>query len=828
MRERAAALSKAAQQKLRAGWQRLKSVSWRWWLTRVAAPLAALLLLVTGVVYWQLPDIAELSDYHPKQALRVFTSDGVEIGKYGVERRYFLPIAQTPKLMQDALLAIEDTGFRSHYGFSLSGLARAFIANTTHLLRSQGGSTITQQVARTFYLSSRKTLDRKFRELLLAVKIESQLDKDQILELYMNQIYLGQRAYGFETAAHVYFGKPLSALSAAECAMLAGLPQNPNFANPVANPERARKRQLQVLERMRVTGVLTDVQHAAARAEPLHVRRNGQTDVHAEYVAEMVRQGVFGQFGEQAYTAGYKVYTTLLAKDQQVAFQALRRELLEHDRRQPYRGPEDEEPLADDARAGDATVTKALADYADDEDLRVALVTLADARKLEVTLADGQVLTLAGEGLRWVQPALSARASNELRIRRGSVVRVAQRNGQWVVSQWPQAQGAFVAMEPHSGQVRALVGGFDFNRAQFNHVTQAWRQPGSSFKPILYSAALEHKVMPATLVNDAPLAIDVDGTGNNVWQPRNSDGQFDGPLTLRQALAKSKNLVSVRLAQLLGPQVVREWAGNFGLDPSRQPDNLTLALGSGAATPMQMAGAYAVLANGGYGVKPVLVLRVTDSQDRVVFAAPPANTPHTEDQRVIPARNAFIVNSLLQEVTRSGTAAAAQQQLKRPDLYGKTGTTTDAVDAWFAGFQPRLVAVAWIGYDDPRSLGDREFGGGLALPVWITYMRHALKDVPVSELTPPPDVIKYGGDWIYSELALDGFVQRIGLDDGAPAGSTSTAPATATPAAAGVPLPNNPAGQTNAAIPERPGQPQQQARPAPAQDLTPRPPILNP
>jgi penicillin-binding protein 1A len=808
MRDRIAAALVAA-------WRWVRGRGWRFWLRWLAAPGAALALLVTVLVYWQLPDIAELGDYHPKQALRVFTADGVEIGKYGVERRYFLALSQTPKLMQDALLATEDAGFRSHFGFSITGIARAFIANTTHLLRTQGGSTITQQVARTFYLSSRKTYDRKFRELLLAVKIESQLNKDQILELYMNQIYLGQHAYGFETASHVYFGKPLSALSAAECAMLAGLPQNPSYANPVVNFERARRRQLVVLERMRVTGVLTEPQYQAARAEQLHVRRTGQTDVHAEYVAEMVRQGVVAQFGEQAYTVGYKVYTSLLAQDQRVAYQALRREMLEHDRRQPWRGPEDEESLPDDARAGDSIVSKALADYADDDELRVALVTQADARSVVATLASGEVVTLSGEGLRWAQPALSPRASKALRLQRGSVVRVQQRGAQWFISQWPEAQGAFVAMEPNSGQVRALVGGFDFTRNQFNHVTQAWRQPGSSFKPLLYSAALEHGVMPATLVDDAPLSLDM-GNGN-VWEPRNSDGQFDGPLTLRQALAKSKNLVSVRLARFLGPQVVRDWVANFGLDPERQPDNLTLALGTGAATPMQMVAAYAVLANGGYGVKPVVILKVTDAQDHVLFAAPPVDTPHTEAQRAIPQRNAFVTASLLQEVTRSGTAAMAQQQLKRPDLYGKTGTTTEAVDAWFAGFQPSVVAVAWMGYDDPRSLGGRESGGALALPIWIEYMRHALKGVPVNELSPPPEVIKYGGDWIYSELALDGFVERVGFDD----------TAAVTPGAG---VPGSPAGQTTAPIPERSAQPPlaQPARPASAQDLTPRAPILNP
>ncbi|MEX8519250.1 MAG: penicillin-binding protein 1A [Leptothrix sp. (in: b-proteobacteria)] len=745
-----------------------------WWLALVGAAAVALLgLIVLGVsalvIYPQLPAIDKLNDYHPKLALQVYSSDGVELASFGAERRYVLPIEDIPKRMQDALLAVEDANFREHGGVSLRGVLRAAVTNLFHG-RRQGGSTITQQVARNFFLSSRKTYTRKISEILLALKIEGQLSKDEILELYMNQIYLGQRAYGFEAAARTYFGKPLKDLSVAECAMLAGLPQNPSYANPMTNPERARKRQLVVLERMHEVGMLDDKALAAAKAAPLQVRHSGQPLVHAEYVAEMARQAVYAQYGEKTYTDGLKVYTTINSVDQQAAWRALRRGVLDYDRRQPWRGPEAEEDLPLDA--SDSDIAHLLVDYRDDEDLRLAIVTEASPRAMTVTLATGEVLKISGDGLRLAQPGLSAKAPNELRIRRGAIVRV-QKNANadsWSVSQWPEVQAALVSLDPKNGQVRALVGGFDFTQNQFNHVTQAWRQPGSSFKPFLYSAALEHGVMPASVINDAPLPASLGG-----WDPKNSDDKYDGPITLRQALAKSKNMVTIRLVQLLGPENARQWAGRFGFDVDRQPDNQTLALGSGATNPLQLASAYAVLANGGLRVAPLVIERITDAEDQALFqAAPPVVD---EGSRVVPQRNTYLTASLLQEVTRSGTAARAQASLKRPDLYGKTGTTNEAVDAWFAGFQPSLVAVVWMGFDTPRSLGSRESGGGLSLPIWIEYMQRALRATPVQELPVPDGVLQSGGDWVYTEWADGSYLSGIGLENVAPAATAPVMPA---------------------------------------------------
>ena len=731
-----------------------------------AASLCAVGVGITiAVLYEQLPDIGMLTDYKPRQPLRVFTRDGVEIGEFGSERRYYLPIGHTPKLIQDAVLAIEDSGFRDHPGISVKGTLRALMANLWRGARSQGGSTITQQVARTFYLSSRKSYTRKVREALLAIKIEHHLSKDQILELYMNQIYLGQRAYGFEAASQSYFGKPLTLLSVAESAMLAGLPQNPRYANPVIDFERARKRQLMVLDRMRATEVITTAQFEKAKAEPLHVQRRNESTVHAEYVAEMVRQTVHAQYGEEAYSRGLKVQTSLRAADQAAAYRALRKGVLDYERRQPYRGPEDEEDLPEGLAADDPAVAQLLADHPDDDDLRVALVSEASPQAVVATLANGEVLRITGEGLRPAQSALSTRAKAALRIGRGSVIRVVQDGKRWSISQWPEVQGALVALDPRTGRLRALVGGFDFGRNQFNHVTQAWRQPGSSFKPFLYSAALENGVMPNTQINDAPLPAGANGAPP-AWDPKNSDDQYDGALTMREALARSKNLVTIRLVQLLGPDTARQWASQFGFEPARHPADLTLALGSGSTTPLQLAGAYSVLANGGYRVQPVVIERITDAQGATLFETPPQQ--QTEAERVVPARNVWLTDSLLQEVTRSGTAARAQAQLKRPDIYGKTGTTNDAVDAWFAGFQPSLATVVWMGYDNPRSLGARESGGGLSLPIWIDYMRLALQGVPVQEPEAPEGIVQVDGEWLYSEWAAGGQRTRIGFDDDAP------------------------------------------------------------
>ena len=739
--------------------QTISRGSWPLRLLKISLVLAGLglvaLLALTAFFSTQLPDTSSLSNYQPKQPLRVLTADGVEVAGFGTERRVYKPIDQIPQLMKDSLLAVEDARFYEHGGLDPIGVARAIVANLTGG-RTQGASTITQQVARTFFLSRSRTLERKIKEALLAFKIESQLSKDQILELYMNQIYLGSRAYGFEAAAQAYFGKPLTALSAAESAMLAGLPQNPHFANPIQNFERARARQLLVLGRMRAQDVITDAQFQAAKAEKLVVRKRNEVDVHAEHVAEMVRQQVYAQFGEMSYTTGLNVTTTLRAAEQQAAYKALRRTLVEHSLRQVWRGPEGQETLATDLKDDDPAVAQALADYDDDEDLRIAIVTRASTKSVTVVLGTGEVVTMEGTGLRPAQSGLAESAAAKLRVRRGAVVRVVQQAKAWSLVQWPEAEGALVAMDPLNGDIRALVGGFDFHRNQFNHVTQGWRQPGSSYKPFIYSGAIESGMQPESLVNDAPM----ENVGD--WAPENDDGSTDGPITLRRALARSKNLVSIRLMQLLSPQGAREWVSRFGFDPERQPDNLTQALGSGSTNPLQMAGAYSVLANGGYRVNPVLIQKIARASGEVVFEAKPQVLDET--LRTVPARNTFMVSSLLQEVTRSGTAAKAQAALKRPDLYGKTGTTNDVVDAWFAGYQPGVVAVVWVGYDTPRSLGTRASGSALALPAWIDYMSVALNGVPVQEVQPPEGVVRVGDDWRYAEWAEGGFIDSLGVD----------------------------------------------------------------
>ena len=760
--------------------------------------MAAVALVVAAVAWYgpQLPSLAPVTTYQPRMPLQVLTADGVEIAQFGAERRQFVPIDQVPLLMQQAVLAVEDARFYQHRGIDLRGLARAVAAQFTGGLR-QGASTITQQVARTFFLTQRFTPERKIKEALLALEIERQLGKPQILELYMNQIYLGARSYGFAAAAEAYFGKPLAALSLAEAAMLAGLPQNPSYANPITNLERATQRQRIVLARMVATGVITPEQQAAARAERIVLRPATQQPLHAEHVAEMARRQVVERFGTEAYSQGLRVTTSLRAADQQAAWAAVRRGVLAYDGRQPWRGPEGNEDLpgpgaeAATAPGGttlEAAAAQALKDYRDDEDLRVAIVLRASPRELLAQLATGERVTVRGDGLRVAQPGLAAKAPADLAIRPGAVLRLVARpaTAGWAVTQWPEVEAGLVSLDPATGRVRALVGGFDFTRQPFNHVTQARRQPGSSFKPFLYSAALEAGVMPSTLVNDAPF-VSADG-----WQPQNSDGSFDGPITLRQALARSKNLVSIRVLQQVGVSAARAWAGRFGFAPASQPDNLTLALGAGSASPLQMAQAYGVLANGGWPVAPVVIERITDAKGAVLFEAPPP-APLDDVRRAVPARNVFITNSLLNDVARVGTAARAQQQLGRGDVYGKTGTTNDAVDAWFAGFQAGflpgggsgsgLVAVVWLGHDVPQSLGSRESGGGLALPIWIDYMAKALKGVRVAALPFPPEgVMRLNDDWHYTEFADGGWVSAIGLDEAAlPA---EAAPAT-TPAPRG-------------------------------------------
>lgn len=731
-----------------------------------AAGVAGLLIVIAialAMAYPNLPDVTSLADYRPKLPLRVLAADGQLIEEFGEERRNLLTIKEIPDVMINAVLAIEDTRFFEHSGVDYRGMVRAALANLGRA-KSQGASTITMQVARNVYLSAEKSYTRKIYEVLLTFKLEHMLTKEQILEIYMNQIFLGQRAYGFSAASQTYFGKQLKDVTIAEAAMLAGLPQAPSAYNPISNPKRSRARQLHIIDRMEQNGFISPTEAAQAKEEKLPIRRVTQSRIHAEFAAEMVRQAMVAQYGDEAYTRGLIVTTTLLADEQLAAYKALRKGVLDYESRQIYRGPELFIDLPSDPVARDEAIDHALNERPDNDDLLSAVVLEAGPRKVVAVRQDGEPFEITGEGLRPARSGLSEKAGPNIKLRPGAVVRVIKTGeSSWRITQLPEVEAALVALEPRTGAVRALVGGFDFQKNKFNHVTQAWRQPGSSFKPFIYSAALEKGVSPMTVVNDAPLFYSASDTGGKPWEPRNYDGQFEGPMSVRRALAKSKNMVSIRILQLVGTQSAQSWVARFGFDAEKHPPYLTMALGAGAVTPMQMATGYAVFANGGYRVAPTLISRVTDHRGKVLFEATPPEL--NDSKRVIDERNAFVMNSLLQEITRTGTAARAQSTLGRPDLYGKTGTTNDAVDAWFVGFQPSVVAATWVGYDTPRNLGSRETGGGLSLPIWMSYMSQALKGEPVATYTPPRGVIRVGGEWYYEEYGPGNSVHGIGLDD---------------------------------------------------------------
>ena len=748
------------------------------WTFGIGAAFAVILALLVAVAlamaYPQLPDVSDLADYRPKLSMRVYSVEGTQIGEFGEEKRNLTPFKDIPKVMKDAVLAIEDARFYQHNGVDYIGLARAGLANLGRA-KSQGASTITMQVARNVYLSSEKTFTRKIYEILLTSKLEHMLTKDQIFEIYLNQIYLGNRAYGFAAASEAYFGKPLKNISIAEAAMLAGLPKAPSAYNPIVNPKRARARQLYIIERMEENGFITAEQAAAAKQEELKIRTAASSfNTHADYVAEMARQLMFAQYGPEIYTRGLNVYTTIRASDQQAAYFALRRGIMDYERRQHYRGPERFINLPTKPSELEDAIDDALIEQGDKGDLLAAVVLEAAPKKVRVMRQNSEVLEITGDGLQPVQSGLSEKAPPNIKLRPGALVRITKTaKGGWEITQLPEVEGAFVSIDPRDGAIHALVGGFDFNKNKFNHVTQAWRQPGSSFKPFIYSAALEKGFTPMTVVNDAPLFFDASVTGGQPWEPKNYDGTFEGPMTLRKGLAKSKNMISIRVLQAVGAQNAQDWIAQFGFDAEKHPPYLTMALGAGSVTPMQVATGYSVFANGGYRVNPYLITKVTDQMGKVLseFTPPPLD----ESARAIDARNAFVMTSLLQEVTRTGTAARAQATLKRNDIYGKTGTTNDSMDAWFAGYHPTLTAVTWIGYDTPRKLGDRETGGGLSLPVWISYMQHALQNVPVAEPVPPAGLSHEGGDWAYAEFSKGSGVSSLGME-AKPAGSNEQLP----------------------------------------------------
>jgi penicillin-binding protein 1A len=720
-------------------------MSVRWWTTPLLVvfcaflAVAILIAFAAAVVYPTLPSLETLTDYRPKIPLRVYSAEGHLIGEFGEERRAIVRMDDVPRQMVHAILAAEDDRFYQHGGVDYVGVARAAISNFMSGGVRQGASTITMQVARNFFLSKERTLTRKFNEMLLAFKIEHNLSKDQILELYINQIYLGQRAYGFAAAAQAYFGRPLSKLTLAEHAMLAGLPKAPSRFNPVANPARAKLRQQYVLRRMRELGMISDEQLASAAKAAVAVKTEvTEFPARAEHFAEMVRQAMYDRYRDEAYTGGFRVYTTLSTRHQEAAYAAVRRGVQEYDRRHGYRGAENFVDLP--AKPSDELLEDALQESAESDDIHPAIVLEASAKRVRAYRKGGGIVEIADDGLKFASRMLGDKASANQRIRRGAVVRVqADAKGRWHIAQLPLVEAGIVAVDPISGAIRALVGGFDFNRNQYNHVTQALRQPGSSFKPFIYSAALEKGFTSATVINDAPLTFTAAQTGSEPWEPKNYDGKFDGPMRLRTALVKSKNLVSVRILQAISPHYAQDYIARFGFNPKLHPPYLTMALGAGNVTPMQMASAYSIFANGGYRVPPYFIERAVDGRGNVVMEALPQRAGESAE-RVIDPRNAFIMTSIMRDVVRSGTAARAMK-LGRNDLAGKTGTTNDFIDAWFCGYNPRLVAVSWIGFDTPQTLGRNETGASAALPIWMSYMGVVLNGVAEEVLAPPPGVV---------------------------------------------------------------------------------------
>ena len=740
------------------------------WAGRLALVLvgasAALVLtaaLIAVLAYPQLPDITILTDYRPSVPLRVYTAEGVLIGEFGEEHRTFVPVGEVPQQLLKAILAAEDERFYKHGGIDYQGIVRAAYANLVHGRVRQGASTITMQVARNFFLTSEKTFARKLYEALLALKIEQALDKDRILELYVNQIYLGRRSYGFAAAARAYFDKPLDQLTLGEAALLASLPKAPSTYASSASLKRARQREQYVLRRMKELGYISEQEYAEASDQPLKFAQGAtRYAVHADYVAEMVRQSMYSTYGEDAYRSGFRVYTTLRAAEQETAYHAVRDGVMDFERLRGYRGPEAQLNLPQ--QLDEDGYEDALADHPDSDDVIAALVLGADGQSIRVALRDGQTLTISGKGLEFAARALKVTTPAAKRIRRGSVIRV-KRGGdaQWSIVQLPEVESAFIAMDPADGAARALVGGFDFERNKFNHATQAWRQPGSSFKPFIYSAALEKGFSPATVIPDEPIVLEAEQTGSERWEPQNFDGNFEGPMRMRTALAKSKNMVSIRILDAIGPRYAQDYVTRFGFDARKQPPFLTLALGVGSVTPWQMARAYAVFANGGYMVEPYFIHKIVDDRGEPVALATPRRAGD-ESLRVIDDRNAFVMGSMMRDVVRHGTAARAMA-LGRSDLAGKTGSTNDFRDAWFCGFTPALVGIAWVGYDQPRSLGRNETGGRVALPIWTAYMKYALRGAAQRGPEIPPGVLRMpiddggppllGGyaDYFYSEYA---------------------------------------------------------------------------
>jgi penicillin-binding protein 1A len=711
----------------------------KWWhfviLFALVSGMAvtALIALSVTLIYPTLPSLEKVTDYNPIQPLRIYSADQYLISEFGEERRAFTLIDKIPQQMKDAVLAIEDRRFYRHGGVDMKGIIRA-IRNNLIGRSHEGASTITMQVAKNFFTgpNKKRNIITKIQEALLAIKIEQTLEKDQILELYLNQIYLGQRSYGFSAAAQVYFAKTLQELTLAESALLAGLPKAPSTYNPFYRPQKAIARQQEVLRDMYRYGFIDQAQFDEAIAQVLVFKRMAKSEhaLEADYVAELVRQQLYERYGDDIYNSGLKVYTTIIKTNQEAANEAVIEGILEYQQRHGYKKAEKWIDLSLlEQRDLDAQMQASLSDTISYNSFIPAIVTSTSATAVEVFTQNGERITIKEKGLSLLKNNLALKDVKQHKIKAGSVVRIIKIKKGWQIVQLPEVESALVALNPKDGAITALVGGFNFNKNKYNHVTQAYRQPGSSFKPFVYSAALEKGFTPASIIEDAPISMtgrEV-GSGKN-WEPKNYDSEYEGPMRMRKALTKSKNMVSIRILQSIGTKYAQDYVKKFGFLPKHHPAYLTMALGAGEVTPLELANGYAVFANGGYRVEPHLITKIVDSQGKLVekltFPVAEKNAP-----MVIDERNAFLITSMLRDVVQSGTATRANS-LGRQDLAGKTGTTNETVDAWFAGYTPHQVAVSWMGYDKPRSLGRVETGGRAALPIWIKYMAIALKGKP--------------------------------------------------------------------------------------------------
>jgi penicillin-binding protein 1A len=711
--------------------------------------------LIVGGTYLhfrsELPSIANLQEIQLQVPMRVFSADNQLIAQYGEKRRDPVAYEDIPEDMIHAFLAAEDQHFFRHYGIDPIGLGRAVISLALTGKKRSGGSTITMQVARNYYLTRKRTFTRKIREIFLALHIEQELSKEKILELYLNKIYLGHRSYGIKAAAQVYYGKPLEELTLAETAMIAGLPKAPSNYNPVTNPKRAVQRRNYVIQRMLSLNYINKEQAEIALGSPVTASlHRAKIQLEAPYLAEMVRDQLVSEFGTDAYTGGINVFTTITAKMQQAADHGLRKALEDYDRRHGWRGAEKHfESLPKEPEALD----QLLADTRKIQTLIPAIVTQVEDKKAEVYIGNTQYLSIDWKGLKWARPYVDEShrgnkpktASDILSV--GDLVRITERrdkedNSYWQLTQIPAVSGALISINPKNGAINALVGGYDFYSSKFNRAIQAKRQPGSGFKPIIYSAALEAGYTAASLINDAPVVMEANGD-DDTWRPENYSGKFYGPTRLRWALTKSRNLVSIRLLRAMGISHALEHAQRFGFDPDTLPHSLSLSLGSGEVTPIQMARAYAVLANGGYLIEPFFIQRIEKNGEEI-FKADPLIAGGCEDcrqaPRTLPEDNRYIMYSMMQDVIARGTGVRARS-LKRTDLAGKTGTTNEQRDAWFNGYNQHIVTNVWTGFDNNARLGKGEVGGRVALPAWIEFMKTALEDIPNDPPIMPSNLI---------------------------------------------------------------------------------------